>query len=288
MATPDISISEEEFIASYKVTPESTSSSLSGRHVGHYKAVLSNQQIVQMHCGMMSIPFLTGVSPKWWNRMVDIMLQKEAGNAQCHRLRIIALFESDLNQAKRIIVGRKLMHYLENTQTIGEMQYGSQPGKQCPSTVLHKVLLHDISRWTKAPMACIENYAVGCYDRLVNSLVLLVLRKFGFPPSITACFSHLWDNTCHLIKTQYGTSTVHYFSSSSCPLYGPSQGSTYGPVFWIICYVAILHSLDPSLTRAVFLSVYRRVKGSHQFPERTWKKGLSTLDTIQQLPLPSS
>jgi hypothetical protein len=65
--TPDISISDEDFIAAYKATPESTSSSLSDRHVGHYKAVLSNQQILQMHCGMMSIPFITGVSPKRWN-----------------------------------------------------------------------------------------------------------------------------------------------------------------------------------------------------------------------------
>jgi hypothetical protein len=213
-----------------------------------------------MHCDMMSIPFLIGVSPERWNRVVDIMLQKEAGNARCHRLQIIALFESDLNQAKRIIVGRKLMHHLEDTKTIDDMQYGSRPGKQCPSAVLHKVLLHDISRWMKSPLACIENDAVGCYDRLVNGLVLLLLRKFGFPPSITACFSHLWDTICHFIKTQYGTSTVHYSSSSPCPLYGPGQGSKCGPVFWIVCYVAILRSLDPRLTQAVFLSVCGRVK----------------------------
>jgi hypothetical protein len=152
------------------------------------------------------------------------------------------------------------MHHLEDTKIIGEMQYGSWPGKQCRSTILHKVLLNDISRWMKSPLACIENDSMGYYDRLVNGLVLLFLRKFGFHPSITSCFSHLWDNTCHFIKTQYGTSTVHYSSSLSCPLYGPGQGSTCGPLFWIICYVAILHSLDPRLTQAVFLSVCRRVK----------------------------
>jgi hypothetical protein len=42
---------------------------------------------------MMSIPFQCGV-------VTDIMLEKDIGNPRCHRLRIIALFESDFNQAK--------------------------------------------------------------------------------------------------------------------------------------------------------------------------------------------
>jgi hypothetical protein len=147
------------------------------------------------------------------------------------------------------------MHHLKDTKAIGDMQYGSRPVKQCQSAVFHKILLHDISRWTKTPLACIKNDAVGCYDRLVNGLVLLMLRKLGFLPSSTTCFIHLWDNTCHFIKTKYGTSTVHYSSSTSCPLYSSGQGSTCRPVFWIIYYVAILHLLDPKLARAVYISV---------------------------------
>jgi hypothetical protein len=123
---------------------------------------------------MMSVPFLTGTPPARWQRVVDIMLHKEEGNFRCHRLQIIALFESDLNQAKRILIGRKLSHHLEDTNAIGGMQYGSRPGKQCQSAVLHKLLLHDISYITKTPTAFIENDAIGCYDRLVNGIVLLL------------------------------------------------------------------------------------------------------------------
>jgi hypothetical protein len=154
------------------------------------------------------------------------MLLKEEGNFWCHRLRIIALFESDLNQAKRILIGRKLSHHLEDTNVIGEMQYGSRPGKQCQSAVLHEVLLHDISHLTKIPAAFIENDVIGCYDRLINGIVLLLLQKFSFPSSVIACLSTLWDSTLHFIKTMYGTSDISYSSTSSCPLYGPGQGST--------------------------------------------------------------
>jgi hypothetical protein len=54
-------------------------------------------QLVHMHRTMMSIPFQMGVIPPRWNNIVDIMLQQEVGNSRCHRLRIIALFKTDLN-----------------------------------------------------------------------------------------------------------------------------------------------------------------------------------------------
>jgi hypothetical protein len=130
---------------------------------------------------MMSIPFLTRIMPAHLTREVDIMLQKEEDNTHCHCLHIIALFESDLSQAKCIIIRRKLLHNLEDTKAIGDMPYDSCPGKQCQSTVLHKVLIHDISHLTRIPAALIKNDVVGCYDRLVNVIVLVLHHKFGFP-----------------------------------------------------------------------------------------------------------
>jgi hypothetical protein len=216
-----------------------TSSSPSGYHVGHYKAILSHPAIVNIHCKMMSIPFTQGFAPLCWERVVDVMLQKEEGNSCCHRLHIIALFESDLNQAKSILVGRKLLHHLEKSNLIGSIQYGSHPGKQCQSAVLQKVLFHDIARLTRTPAAFIENNAAGCYDRLVNCLLLLFLLKLGVPASISNRFGSLWDKTSHNIKTQYGVLSAEYHSTSSKPLYGPRQGCTCGPLFWLLCWLVI-------------------------------------------------
>jgi len=56
------------------------------------------------------------------------MLQKEEGNSCCHHLWIIALFESDLNQAKRIIIGRKLLHHFEDSNSIGKWNMGPAQG----------------------------------------------------------------------------------------------------------------------------------------------------------------
>jgi hypothetical protein len=60
---PSVEITLDAFKSCYKVTPERTSSSPSGRHVGHYKAALHNSSITNLHCQMMSIPFQAGFSP---------------------------------------------------------------------------------------------------------------------------------------------------------------------------------------------------------------------------------
>jgi hypothetical protein len=53
----------------------------------------------------------------------------------------------------------------------------------------------------------------------------------------------------------YGFSTASYCSTPSCLLYGPGQGSTCGPLFWLLCYVAIYGALCPSLVRTFLISV---------------------------------
>jgi hypothetical protein len=51
-------ISPKDFIGTYKYSKESTSSSPSGRHIGHYKAVTDDQELINRHVSMMSLDFL--------------------------------------------------------------------------------------------------------------------------------------------------------------------------------------------------------------------------------------
>jgi hypothetical protein len=252
-------ISPDEFRSTYAAANKQTSSSPSGRHIGHYKAALKDPSLVQMHAQMMSLPFQAGFAPDRWTRVTDIMLEKEANNPRCHRLRILALFESDFNHAKRVIIGRRLLHHMKDQGMLPGMQHGSVPGKHCLSAVLKKVLSHDHLRLTKTGGAFIENDAIGCYDRLVNNLVLMLLVKMGLPKSVASCIGELWDNVVHLIKKVYGISLVTYGSTTDKPLYGPGQGSTCSPLFWLLCYWVIVTSLDPTISAAKFVSACKEI-----------------------------
>jgi hypothetical protein len=87
---------------------------LSGRHAGHYKAVLKNGLIVKVHAALMSIPYQTGFSPSRWHQVVDVMLEKDPGQPRQHRLCIVALLENDYNQSQLIVLARRLTHHMED------------------------------------------------------------------------------------------------------------------------------------------------------------------------------
>ncbi|MFN9978586.1 MAG: hypothetical protein ACK53Y_01665, partial [bacterium] len=42
-------------------------------------------------------------------------------------------------------------------------------------------------------------------------------------------------------------------------MYGPGQGSTSGPIFWLHCYWVIISSLDPSITAGRFISACKAI-----------------------------
>lgn len=202
---------------------------------------------------MMSIPLLAGFSPTRWRVIVDVMLEKSIGDPKIQRLRIITLQESDFNQCNRLAISRPLMHKLEDLGLISNMQYGSRPNKLCKSATLNKQLTFEILRYKKETVVFIENDAVGCYDRIVNQLVLLMLRKLGVTQSALQSLAQTWEHTIHHIKTQYGISKHTYSNSDEPWLFGPGQGSTLGPFLWLLCFILIHDSVN-SATHRIALS----------------------------------
>jgi hypothetical protein len=250
----NIDITKEQFQAIYSKLKESTSSSPSGRHIGHYKVAAKSDSLSNLHSKMMSIPLLAGFSPTRWRVIVDVMLEKSIGDPKIHRLRKIALQESDFNQCNRLAISRPLMYKLEDLGLISDMQYGSRPKKLCQSATLNKQLTFEILRYKNETAAFIKNDAVGCYDRIVNPLVLLMLWKLGVPQSAIQSLAQTWEHTLHHIKTHYGISEQTYSNSKEASLFGPGQGSTLGPFLWLLCFILIHDSINPTTPRVVLSS----------------------------------
>lgn len=211
--------------------------------------MLDDPTLTELHATKMTLPYRNGFSPRSWQKVVNIMLEKQLGISWIHRLHIMALMESDFSHANRILFGRQLAFKIEDNNFVSDMQYGSRPGKKCISAILHKLLTYIIAMHKKGTAAFIENDAVGCYDQMVSNILLLCLRRLGIPVTATQSLGETWNQAQHFIPTQYGISEESYCNTSEFLLFGPGQGSTIGPFLWLLCYCLMVDSMTKDIMK---------------------------------------
>jgi hypothetical protein len=233
----------KSFFAKWK---ENTSTSPSGKHLGHYKALLSPalvdnddltaaaNRIIDVHVALLNIAAQHGSPMERWKRIVSVMIEKKAGNYQLNKLRTIHLFEADYNWLLGMIFGRRMVHGAEKQNHLHEGQWGSRPGRSAHDALLHKILTYEIARLTRTPLATFDNDAKSCYDRIVMSFALMLCQKHGVPQSMCMMAAMSLLAAEYSIKTKYGVSTGTYSSTDDHPTHGPGQGSRMAPALWLI------------------------------------------------------
>jgi len=85
------------YAASWYKAQESTSSTPSGIHFGHYIAGTFNPYILLLNATMADIPLHTGYSPIRWRKGLNVMLEKSPENFNVEKLCIILLFKANFN-----------------------------------------------------------------------------------------------------------------------------------------------------------------------------------------------
>ena len=90
-------ISEDDIRRGFGTWKESTATSPSGRHLGHNKAIVQDPTLLRCLTQFMNIVIQSGISVPRWSNAITVLLEKDPGQPRIHRLRIIHLFEADLN-----------------------------------------------------------------------------------------------------------------------------------------------------------------------------------------------
>ena len=107
---------------------------------------------------MISIPFRIGFAPRRWRTAIQILLEKDSGDPQIHRLRVIQLLEADMNLAFRLLWGRRLASIsCPLLWRSYKMEFWYLPGASCLSALLLKVVSYDYIR------AC-QTTAMHCFQ----------------------------------------------------------------------------------------------------------------------------
>jgi hypothetical protein len=237
-------ISEDDVKKGFGKWKEATSTSPSGRHLGHYKAIIQNQVLLECLTKFLSIAIERGISIRRWQHAINIMLEKDPGRPMINRLRIIHLFEADFNFFLKIMWGSRLVHQANDYGMINTGQYGSVPGKMAIELVMLNQISNDICRTNKINLIRFENDASACYDRILVHLGMLAAHRCGMPTNAVQIHADTLERMQYKVKTAFGISTNHYSSDHGEPLFGTGQGSGASPAVWLTLVVILMNTLN--------------------------------------------
>jgi hypothetical protein len=83
-------ITEDNFKYGISGWQEITSASPSGCHLGHYKSIVQDADLLSVQVKMMNITIKNGIALNRWCKSVTVMIEKDStGVPAIHRLRVI-------------------------------------------------------------------------------------------------------------------------------------------------------------------------------------------------------
>ena len=236
----------EEYKNTFSKTSEDTACGPSGIHMSHWKIALERERLMRVHSFYIWAAFNLGFSYERWEVSWHCMLQKK-DKPYAQKLRIIQLFEGDMNGALKYFMGRMLMRYATSKGIIDSEAYGSRLGKTSIEAIINLQLIFDNHRIWKKNIAMIFNDADGCFDRIPPNLADLALQRLGCPTSISNTHTLIQRNIKHHIKTAQGVSRgfIQFHPTSENrieensvsqlrgPIGGVGQGGGGSPIIWL-------------------------------------------------------
>jgi hypothetical protein len=273
-------ITTDEFASKLRVWTETTTTSPSGLHLGHFKALVARhsfstnipaaeldpafqaqreeldikqQELLDFHLTLVNYALSRGYSFHRWQRIANTILFKDSDNVRLHRTRVIHIYEADYNLAIGV-KWRAALHQAEDLKVLNEGQYGSRPNRNAADPVFIEELQCEISRATRKPIVFTNYDATACYDRIIPNLGMLASQKFGAHPSVTLSNASTLENADYRVSTALGLSTTGYTHTNSQPIYGTGQGSANSTAIWCFLSSALFDCYDSKAALATYSS----------------------------------
>ena len=159
----------EDFKKCVQRWKETTSTSPSGRHLGHYKTAILDDEVAQLLVDMINFPITPhGFAPDRWTHSFTPLNKKEEGKPYLTRLRLIHLFEADYNLFLKIMYGQQMVKNGERNHAMNDQQHGSRPRCMTTDALFLVQFEKDLIRQLKVNSAHMDNDATGCMTVLYS------------------------------------------------------------------------------------------------------------------------
>jgi hypothetical protein len=230
-----IEITPDDFREYWRRAKETTSSSYSGIHFGHYKAAGNSDLLSRFFSKKISLIAKCGCPPSRWGVGLTVMLEKIAGIALVNKLRAILLMEADFNRHNRIIFGNRMIHKAREEGLIPPEIFSTE-GNTAEDGSFGKGLMTDISRQSKTNMAITSNDAESCYNRIAHAMLSLILQAMTVGRGAIAAMLIPIQIMCFFLRTGFGESKTSMGGDPNSRTQGLCQGNTASPAGWeILC-----------------------------------------------------
>jgi hypothetical protein len=215
----EVEITAEKMMSKYRRWKERTSTSPSGRHLGHFHALFRpmkakneddrerlegrRQELIELQALMLQTAYDNEHVYKRWEYILTCMLGKDAGIPRIHRLRVIHLYECYLNLLFSLFF-KELDQHCEDNYLINKGVYGCRPNRRAIDPVFVDVTQTEMAMVTRTTLVKFNNDATACFDRILVHLLNLCLRSFDMPKKLTAIMVELLRVARYAIKTGIG------------------------------------------------------------------------------------
>lgn len=264
----DGEITKDQVIGKLRKWDETTTTSPSGIHLGHYHCLWRDPRIPatdpesqsfksKQECLLKATVSLLNYALKHsyvfqrWKKVVNVMLLKDAGNPRIHRLRVIHLYETDYNLLLAV-KWRQAMFNAEDQRLLNDGLYGSRPGRSAHDPALIEVLQHEIYRMSMKSGINFDLDATSCYDRILTSVASISCRRLGMHPNVLKLNTRMLETVAYHVKTNLGVSNDSYTHTPENPIHGTGQGSGNSPTIWCFVCSALFDALEAKATGARF------------------------------------
>ncbi len=267
-------ISFDDFKGKIDAWRESTTTSPSGVHLGHYKALFAKHKyshvpplddresqddeqlqehrrllelkaeydgmqsaLADVHLSLLNYALERGYSYTRWQNIANTILFKDPGSIKIHRTRVIHIYEADFN----LMLGLKwriALYQSESLKQLNEGQYGSRPRRNAIDPVMIEELQFEISRTSRRMFLQTSYDATACYDRIIPSLAMMTSRRFGVAKQVTQSNAATLRQARYSIRTELGLLDTSYTHLPDMPIYGTGQGTGNSPMIW--CFMSSL------------------------------------------------
>ena len=216
----------------FKCWRESTSTSLSKRHLGHYKILLTsdgneknksithfNVSMLQLHNTIINASISIGVPLTRWTTSEVIMIEKEKNNPRINRLRVINKYEADYNLILKSFWPHQATHNAERKNMLGENQWGGRPKYSSEITALFDIVISDIHKISGRTQVKLRNDVTACFDRMIPNLITLCSRADEVSAKVCEFQAKTLQTMTYKVQIALGISEEHYQHTETDPIY---------------------------------------------------------------------